>query len=42
MLQKLKAFMSETGHEPESYLDRIIFAGMFTDITNWEKSAGAR
>ena len=35
-LQKLTAFMSETGHQPESFLDRIIFASMFDDVTNWE------
>ena len=35
LLQKVKAFMSETGHEPESFRDTIIFASMFSDITNW-------
>ena len=28
--------MSETGHEPESFPDRIIFASMFNDKINWE------
>ena len=34
--QKLQAFMSETGHETESFSDRIIFASIFNDMTNWE------
>ena len=28
--------MSETVHEPETFPDRIIFASMFNNITNWE------
>ena len=35
VLHKLQAFMSER-HELESFPDRIIFASMFNDITNWE------
>ena len=38
MLQKLQVLMSGTGHEPESFPERIVFARMFTDITNWESS----
>ena len=33
----LQEFMFETDHERESFPDRIIFASMFNDITNWEK-----
>ena len=33
----LKAFMSDTWHEPENIPNRIIFASMFNDITNWER-----
>ena len=33
--QKLQGFMSEAGHEPESFPDRIIFASMLNNITNW-------
>ena len=36
LLHKLKVFMLETGHEPESFPDRIIVASMFNDVTNWE------
>ena len=34
--QKRKAFMSETGQEPDRFLDRIIFASTFNDITIWD------
>ena len=34
ILHKLQEFMSETGPVPESFPDRIIFAGLFNDITN--------
>ena len=33
-VQKLRAFRSETGHDPESFPDRITFAIMFSEITN--------
>ena len=36
IIQKLNAFMSETGQQPESFRDRIIFASMFNDNTCWE------
>ena len=36
MLRRPQEFMSETGHEPESLPDKIIFASMLNDITNWE------
>ena len=36
LLHELQEFMSETGQAPESLPDRIIFASMFIDITNWE------
>ena len=36
ILQKLKVFMLETGHEPDSCPDRINLAGMFNNIANWE------
>ena len=32
--------MSETGREPESFPDRIIFASMLNDITNWKSRIG--
>ena len=32
--QKLKAFMTETGHEPKSFPDRIMF---INDVTNSER-----
>ena len=35
-VQKLRAFMSGTWRGPEIFLDRIIFASMFNDITDWE------
>ena len=31
-----KAFMTENGHTLVSFPDRIISAGIFTDIANWE------
>ena len=34
ILQKLQGFMSETGHAPESFPDRIILASMFNDLTD--------
>ena len=37
-LQKRKAFMSETGRDPETVLDRIIFAIIFNDITCFASS----
>ena len=36
ILHKLQVFMSETGHVPESFPDRIIFVSMFNCITNWK------
>ena len=36
ILQHLKAFMTKTGNEHDSFLDKIIFASMFNDCTNWE------
>ena len=36
-LRKLKVFMSKTGHEPESFPDRIIFSTISNDITNWRQ-----
>ena len=36
ILQKPKAFMSETRHERDSFPERIILASMFFDITSWE------
>ena len=36
ILHKPQVFMSETGHAPESFPDRIILASMFNDITNWK------
>ena len=32
-----QGFMSKTGHATESFPDRIIFASMFNDNTNWER-----
>ena len=37
-LQMLEPFMLETGHEPECFQDKIIFASVFHDITNWEQT----
>ena len=36
ILQKLRVFKSETRHDPENFLDRIIFASMLNEITKWE------
>ena len=42
ILQKLKAFMSENGHEPESGPDSFITARIFHEIINWESSEGCK
>ena len=34
ILHKRHEFMSETGHAPENFPDKIIFAIMFNDITD--------
>ena len=36
ILHKLQGFMLEIGHAHESFSERIIFASMFNEITNWE------
>ena len=36
ILRKLQEFISETGHEPNSFLAKIIFASMFNEITRWD------
>ena len=41
VVQHLQLFMSYTGHEPEHFPNRIIFASIFNDITNWKMSERA-
>ena len=36
ILQKLKVFMLETGHDPGSFQTGLFCESMFDDITNWE------
>ena len=36
ILQRIKSFISENGHEPFNFLDGLIFVSMFHDITNWK------
>ena len=38
ILHILQVFMSEAGHEPESFPDRIFFASMFNDISDRSKT----
>ena len=37
ILPNIKALMSETRHKPAHFLDRIIFASVFNDITSCER-----
>ena len=36
ILQRIKSFISENGHEPDNFLDRLVFVSMFNDISNWK------
>ena len=36
ILQRIKSFMSENGHEPFNFLDGLVFVSMFNDISNWK------
>ena len=42
ILHKLQEIMSETRHARESVPVRVILASVFNEITNWEKTEGAK